>query len=140
MVIFGLSVPSFVLYAHETGSAHVHNVIIDDGGEVIGEDGKVKPASGGKSITLDNPLGNNINDIPSLVNAILDIVITIGVPIIVIAIIFAGFQFIAAQGDPKKLEKAKKTLLYVLIGAGILLAAWAIAQAVVSTVAAIRGK
>ena len=97
-------------------------------------------SSSGNSITLDNPLaGGGIDNIPSLVEAILDIVLTIGVPIVAIAIIYSGFKFIAAQGNPEKLKEAKQTLLYVLIGAAILLAAWAIAQAVFSTVAAIRG-
>jgi len=92
-----------------------------------------------RSITLDNPLGNNIQDIPSLVESILNIALTIGVPIIALAIIYSGFKFIAAQGNPEKLKEAKQTILYVLIGAGILLAAYAIATAVVDTITAIRG-
>jgi hypothetical protein len=91
------------------------------------------------SPTLGNPLGNNIQDIPSLVEAILDIALTVGVPIIALAIIYAGFKFISAQGNKDKLEEAKKTILYVFIGAAILLAAYAIATAIVSTIASIRG-
>ena len=87
---------------------------------------------------LNNPLGNNINDIPSLVKAILDIVLNIGVPIIALAIIYAGYKFVAAQGKPEKLKEAKQTILYVFIGAAILLAAYAIAQAIFSTVTSIR--
>lgn len=34
----------------------------------------------------------------------------------VIAIIWAGFMFISAQGDPEKVNKAKKFLVYAIIG------------------------
>lgn len=92
------------------------------------------------SIKLENPLaGGGINDIPTLVQEILNIVLTIGVPLIVVAIIYAGYKFIAAQGNSEKLKEAKNTLVYVLVGAAILLAAYAIASVIVSTVTAIRG-
>ncbi|MFT7328161.1 MAG: hypothetical protein ACI870_000341 [Crocinitomicaceae bacterium] len=89
---------------------------------------------------LQNPLQNSgIDDIPKLVRTILDIVLTIAVPIIAVAIIYTGFLFIAAQGNPEKLKVAKDTLLYVLIGAAVLLAAYVIAEAIESTVRAITG-
>ncbi|MCA9352707.1 hypothetical protein KC901_00825 [Patescibacteria group bacterium] len=92
------------------------------------------------SIKLINPLAKGgVNDIPTLVREILKIIITIGVPVIALAIIYAGFKFVAAQGNPEKLKKAKDTFVYVIIGAAILLAAYAIAEAIDATVAAIRG-
>jgi|AntAceMinimDraft_5_1070358.scaffolds.fasta_scaffold58627_2 hypothetical protein len=97
------------------------------------------------SIKLINPLaptGNptgGINNVPDLVEAILNIVLQIGVPLVALGIIYAGYKFIAAQGVPDKLKEAKDTLVYVLLGAAILLGAYAIAQAVVSTINAVRG-
>jgi len=92
------------------------------------------------STTLANPLANGgVNDIPTLIQKILEIVITIGVPIVALAIIYAGFQFVAARGNPEKLKRAKETLLYVIIGAAILLGAYVIAEAIGATVEAIRG-
>ena len=58
----------------------------------------------------------------------------IGVPIIALAIIYAGFLFVTAQGNSEKLTKAKKTLLYTLIGAALLLGAVVIAEAIKGTV------
>lgn len=89
-------------------------------------------------VKLVNPLGTT-KTLPELIEGILRIVLTIGVPVIALAIIYAGFQFIAAQGNPQKLQEARRTLLYVLIGAGILLAAYVIAEAIVGTINAIRG-
>jgi amino acid permease len=83
--------------------------------------------------------GGNINDIPTLVERLLGIVLTIGVPLIVLAISYAGFKFVTAQGKPDKLEEAKKTFLWILIGAAILLSAYAIAQGIKATIADIRG-
>jgi amino acid permease len=89
---------------------------------------------------LTNPLaGGNINDIPTLVERLLGIVLTIGVPLIVLAIIYAGFKFVTAQGKPDKLEEAKKTFLWILVGAAILLSAYAIAQGIKATIVDIRG-
>jgi hypothetical protein len=81
-----------------------------------------------------NPLGNNITDIPSFIKAIIDIVVMIGVPIVTLAIIYSGFLFVKAQGNPEQLTKAKSTLLYTLIGAALLLGAFVIASAIGSTV------
>jgi hypothetical protein len=90
--------------------------------------------------TLTNPLaGGDINDIPTLVARLLTIIVTIGVPLIALAIIYAGFKFVTAQGNPEKLEEAKKNLLWIIVGAAILLSAYAIAQGIEATISDIRG-
>ena len=55
-------------------------------------------------------------------------------PIIVLAIIYSGFLFVAAQGNSEKLGEAKKALLYTLVGAAILLGSLAIAELIKNTV------
>ncbi len=89
------------------------------------------------NIKLVNPLGST-KTLPQLVDGILRIVLTIGIPIVALAIIYSGFKLIMAQGKPKELEDARRALLYTIIGAGILLGAYVIAEAVVGTVNAIR--
>lgn len=102
--------------------------------------GTQTPSPSVEPVKLENPLaGGGINDIPTLVERILEIVLMIGIPIIVIAVIFSGYKFIAAQGNPEKLKEAKQTLVYVFVGAAILLGAYAIAEAIVGTITAIRG-
>jgi len=88
-------------------------------------------------ITLDNPI-DPIDDLNSFVKSILDIVLTIGIPIVALAIIYSGFLFVSARGNPEKLEEAKRALLYTLVGAAILLGAWVIAQAIGGTIEEIR--
>ncbi len=93
----------------------------------------------GVVIKLENPLGSNTNSLPELVQKILEIALKVGVPLIALAIIYTGYLFIAAQGNPEKLQKAKQSLIWVVIGSGILLGAYVIANALVGTINAIRG-
>lgn len=94
----------------------------------------------GTNITtkIENPLGDKIIDIPSFIKAIIEIVLVVGIPIVALAIIYTGFLFVSAQGNPEKLTKAKNSLMYTLIGAVLLLGAFVIAEAIGKTVDEIR--
>ena len=86
------------------------------------------------SVTINNPLNSEIDDIPKFIKAIINIVLIVGIPIVVLAIIYTGFLFVKAQGNSEELTKAKKALLYTLIGAALLLGAFVIAEAIQATV------
>ncbi len=86
------------------------------------------------STGIENPLGDKINDIPSLIEQIVEIVLVVGIPIVALAIIYTGFLFIKAQGAPEEITKAKKSLLYTIIGAVLLLGAFVISKAIIKTV------
>jgi len=81
---------------------------------------------------IENPI--KADSIQGLIKTILEGVIKIGIPIIALAIIYSGFLFVQARGKPGEIEKAKNSLIYTLIGAAILLGAWAIAQLISETV------
>ena len=95
----------------------------------------------GAAVTIDakieNPLKGGIDTIPQFIEAIINIVLIVGVPILVLAIIYAGFLYVKAQGNPGELEVAHRTLLYTVIGGALLLGAFVIAKAIGSTVAEI---
>lgn len=65
-------------------------------------------------VSIDNPL--KAENFAQLLNAIIDIIWYISVGIAPIMITIAGFYFITAMGDPKKIDTAKKLILWVLIG------------------------
>lgn len=90
------------------------------------------------SNTIKNPLGDKITDLPSFVKMAIEIVLTVGVPIVVLAIIYTGFLFVKAQGSSDGLKKAKASLTNTLIGAALLLGAFVIAEAIGSTVNEIK--
>ena len=87
------------------------------------------PATSGK---ICNPIAQN--SIQELIKSILEGAMKIGIPVIALAIIYSGFLFVQAQGKPEEIKKAKNALIYTLIGAAILLGAWAIAQLISETV------
>ncbi len=92
-------------------------------------------SSGSVQGKIKNPIHiDNIND---FILVLLQGVIKIGIPIIALAIIYCGFLFVAAQGNSEKLSKAKDALIYTIIGAAILLGAWALAQLISETVLAL---
>jgi hypothetical protein len=88
--------------------------------------------SGGK---ICNPIATDT--ITDFIENLLTNVIRIGIPIIALAVIYSGFLFVFARGNPEKITEAKSALLYTLIGAVLLLGSWAIAQLISETVSAL---
>jgi flagellar basal body-associated protein FliL len=83
---------------------------------------------------IKNPLGDSITNIPDFIVKILNIVLIIAIPIIALAIIYSGFLFVTSGGNSEQLKKAKKTLLYTLIGAALILGSLIIAESIRGTV------
>lgn len=104
--------------------------------------GPVVQPQPGPGMGIPNPLaGAGIGSVNALVKAIIDnIVMPIGSVVIVLMIIFAGFQFVVAQGNMDKIKDAKNTFFFAVIGAAILLGSWTIAQIIQSTVNQVTGK
>ena len=97
------------------------------------------PPSGGPIvIDIRNPTRGVGDDLISLLNAILNkVVMPIATVMVVLWIIWAGFSYVLAQGNPAKIEQAHQRLLWSLIGAGILLGAAAISIVVQNTIKAL---
>ncbi len=95
---------------------------------------------GGGNNKIANPLGTTgPQNLPDFIKAIIQIVLVVGIPILVLAIIYSGFLFVKAQGNPESLTKAKNSLLYTVIGGALLLGAFVIATAIGQTVKDIGG-
>lgn len=86
---------------------------------------------------IDNPLKSS--SLTALLKDILDIVIEIGIPVVTIMIILAGFKYVTAGGDSGKVEDAHKMFTWTVVGAAIVLGAFVIANIIESTVNAIKG-
>ncbi len=87
---------------------------------------------------IKNPLERSgINDIPKFLLAILNGVVRLAIPLVALAVIYSGFLFVKAQGNPEEIGKAKDAILYTLIGAAVLLGALAIARLVSDTILAL---
>lgn len=76
-----------------------------------------------------NPL--NFNSIPELIRELLRVAVTIATPVVVIFILYAGFLFVSARGNEQQITKAKHMLIWTIIGAILIVGAWAFAVAIV---------
>lgn len=93
-------------------------------------------AASGAAI-LNPPLGNGTDggsDLKTIFLNVLDVAQTIIIMITTLYLIFAGFMFVTAKGDPGKLKKARDALLWGLIGAGLILSAEVLAYGIGDTV------
>lgn len=82
---------------------------------------------------IENPVPS-ITDLPMFIKALVNAVLVVGIPLLVLAVIYAGFLYVKAQGNPGELEVAHRTLLYTVIGGFLLLGAFVIAEAIGKTV------
>lgn len=135
LVMAALAAPADRVYGVQSGS-------FDDDVSVrfeslFGGGGRINPSAsrGGEGIT--NPL-TGVNSLPDLIQRILDALIQLAIPVAVLFIVYAGFLFVTARGDEKKLETAKATLLYTVIGIAILVGASFIASVVQNTVGLLK--
>lgn len=88
-------------------------------------------------VTIGNPITSNT--ISEFIDAILNLVVKIGSPIVVFFIIYSGFLFVTARGNPEKINIAKTTLLWTIVGAAIVLGALAISAGIKGTIDQIIG-
>ena len=86
------------------------------------------------NINLDNPLGTT-TDINGFIAKILDGMVILLTPVIVVMFLWTGFLFVQAQGNPEKLSAAKKSLLYTIIGAALVLGAKGFSLVIAATIA-----
>lgn len=85
-------------------------------------------------VTLQNPLKSEYSTIPCLFKAILQIAAEIGAVFVVLGIIYSGFLFVTARGNEEYLGVAKKAITYTVIGAILVLGAWAFSVGVANTI------
>lgn len=94
-------------------------------------------STGNSSVTLLNPLGEGTS-INSFLLSILKIITnTIGPVIVILMMVFVGFKFVTARGEPAKITEARQMLLWTVVGALILLGAQVIAIGIKATVEAL---
>lgn len=87
---------------------------------------------GADGTVLKNPL--TVDNFADFIQEILSIVVRVGLPIIVIFMMYVGFLFIKARGNDQELTKAKTAFVYAVIGAALVLGAWVISVGIANTI------
>jgi len=95
------------------------------------------PAPTAAETGLKNPLGK-IADLPAFMNAILDAVVNLGTILLVLALVYIGFQFVVAQGNEEKLKSARSALMWTVIGGLVLLGAKTLGLVIQGTVESLK--
>jgi len=105
---------------------------------VVFQSGVIFVAGAGNptSVGISNPITSP--SITAFLGVALKSLVNILIPFIVIAYIIVGLMFITARGAPDKLKIAKAALLYVSVGAAIVLGAWALTEMISSTITAVQ--
>lgn len=81
---------------------------------------------------LYNPIGTT--SLTQFLTTLLRLVAQIAFPVIVLFLVYVGFLFITAQGNPEKLKEARNYFLWAIVGALLVLGAHALALAIEETV------
>jgi hypothetical protein len=84
-------------------------------------------------VTLVNPLGSGTSIMSFLLSILNIITTTVGPVIVILMLVFVGFKFVTAQGEPGKITEARQMLLWTVVGALILLGAKVIAIGICQT-------
>lgn len=95
--------------------------VVNEGGE-----------GGPEGIKIENPL--IAESIQELFQSIIDVILVFAVPLIVFFIIYAGFKYVTARGNPAEIQKAHMALLFALIGGLLILGARILIEVVGGTV------
>lgn len=72
--------------------------------------------------------------ISAFIARFLQAIVLIAMPIIALFVVYAGFKYIVARGNPGKIEEAHTNFLYVVIGAMLILGAAILAKLIAGTV------
>lgn len=95
-------------------------------------------ASGHPTLTtsIDNPIA--ADSFSELLALVLNIIIDIGTPIIILSIIFVGFNYVRAQGKPEAIKKSHEAFKWVMVGTAIVIGARVIVAIIESTIQQIQ--
>jgi len=90
------------------------------------------PGSG--VVKLENPLQSQ--SIEEFLLKIIDVLLVFAIPIIILFIMYAGFLFVTARGNPGQIETARNALLWSVVGGVIILGAKLIIELIRGTISA----
>ena len=79
-------------------------------------------------VTLSNPIGGEDMTFEQILCTVGDWLTKIGAPIAVFMILVGAFFIMTSGGEPEKLNKGKKAILWTIIGYAILVVSWGIAK------------
>lgn len=78
-----------------------------------------------------------LEDVFTLINRLIEFAIThLFFPIFIVAILYVGYTYLTASGDPKKVASVKKMAWHILLGILLVLGAWLIVKTTLDVIGA----
>lgn len=78
-----------------------------------------------------------LEDVFTLINKLIEFAITrLFFPIFIVAILYVGYTYLTAGGDPKKVASVKKMAWHILLGILLVLGAWLIVKTTLDVIGA----
>ncbi len=108
----------------------------------------VYAATGGSGTTVEDPCKKHASEFPELctkgseadakvkVGKILNVIYGLIGIIAVVFVIIGGFKYMTSQGEPGRVQQAKNTIMYALIGLAVTLSAFAITNFILQALGA----
>ncbi len=81
------------------------------------------------SLNYKTLLDLDCDSIPACLELLFKSAVNVAFPVAVVCILWSGFLFVSAGGDPAKIKTARETLLWSIIGLTVVIGAWALAVA-----------
>lgn len=82
-----------------------------------------------RSFTLEGPgivPGDTVSQTEKIISGVIGVLTVVSFVFFLIQVIFSGYAFISAQGDPKKIEVARKRLTDGILGITIVVVAYGV--------------
>lgn len=99
----------------------------------VGGEPAANPVGGtADGIKIVNPLEGGDLTVDQIVERVINFLLLIGGPIAALMYVYAGFQFLTAGGDARKIVAAKNTILWTSIGVAVLVLSFGIVEMVKS--------
>lgn len=86
---------------------------------------------------IQNP--TSVGSINEFIQKVLEAMVRLGIVVIALFILIAGFMYVSARGNAGKISEAHENFKYVIYGAILILGAWVIATIIGGTVTQILG-
>lgn len=83
-------------------------------------------------IKLTDPLGGQ--SFVDIMKSVINFVTWVSIPIVALMVLWGGFQLITSAGDPEKVSKGQKTILYAAIGFVVVLLAGGVVSIIKSVI------
>jgi hypothetical protein len=86
---------------------------------------------------IQNP--TSVGSVNEFIQKVLEAMVRLGIVVVALFILIAGFMYVAARGNAGKITEAHENFKYVIYGAILILGAWVIATIIGGTVTQILG-